>query len=412
MRLESPWSRDHVLVVLVGATVLSGTLLIPAVRPIVATLHDGSDGLAHAFMSVNMLGAAIGAPLMAALADRTGMRRGLAIGAALMDGLLLFACALPVPAAALLGIRALQGALNLGVLSVLMGALRSDPGPASDRALGMAGAATMLAVALGAPLGTLALRAGVLAPLLVAGMLPLAVAASLLGLALDDVRPSSAPGAVAHARLAPWRAAPALRGPVVWVAVERFAVGSLVVSFSLFARRVHDLDDVSIGSLFSWFLVPFVLITYPATRAAAVVGDTPLVSLGLAGYGLSFALLGLVPAWALPWAMLAAGVSSAAVYGPALRAAARAAPPGGRAGAMALLNAGGALGMLAGTAAAGIASAALAHVGWGADRAYPAIFGAVGAVQWLALALTWGRGSVPAPLPVVPGGGLGVPRAS
>ena len=53
---------------------LSSTLLIPAVRPFFATVHPEAEGGLFMFMTVNMLGAIIGAPLLTALADATGKR--------------------------------------------------------------------------------------------------------------------------------------------------------------------------------------------------------------------------------------------------------------------------------------------------------------------------------------------------
>ena len=159
---------------LVFGTMLSSTLLIPAVRSYVALRHGGQDSVMHAFMSVNMLGAIIGAPLLSAFADRTGRRRSLAVTLLYLDGLLLWACAAPLPSEVVLGLRGLQGAANVAGLSLLLSAVRGS-GPGHGKAMGMAGAAIIVAVACGSPIGTLVLSWSSLASLLVGGALQVVV---------------------------------------------------------------------------------------------------------------------------------------------------------------------------------------------------------------------------------------------
>lgn len=352
---------------------LSTTLLIPAARPLLEHLQGPSDGAVHAFMSVNMVGGALGAPLLAALADRTGARRAIAAGAALADAVLLLACSVPMPIALLLTLRAVQGAAAVGALSVLMGSL------SGGRAVGIAGAASMAGVALGAPLGTMLLRAHPVAPLWAGALLALAVAA---GLATHDLGATPRAPRAGLARLL--REHPRLRLPLAWVTVERFAVGCMVVSFSLYAHRALGLDDARIGSLYGWFLFPFVVATYPAAALGAA-RPHHLVPAGLAGYAVALALLGLAPPSALPLVMLIGGLAAAAVYGPTLRCTAALAPPSARSTAMGLLHAGGSLGMLAGTATAGILSAALGRAGWGPAQTYPLVFALAALAQLVVL---------------------------
>ncbi len=351
-----------VLALLVFASMVSSTLLIPAARPLMAALQPGHEGAIHAFMTVNMAGAIIGAPLVAWWSERTGHRRLAIIVLALIDGSLLYVCSLPLPLWALLGARTLQGAANVGGLSLLLG-LASSRG----RAMGIVGAALMMAVAFGAPLGTALLKVGPLAPLQLGALLPFAVAAGTFRL-----RGTSAAAAPRRSLLATVRAAPELKIPTLLVAVERFTVGAFVVTFALYCHRALGLSDTAVGALFSWFLLPFALCTWPMGRVADRVRRSHLVKLGGLLYGGVFLILGLAPPAALWVLMLVAGVASSAIYAPSLCYAATLAPRGARGTAMALLNAGGSLGMMVGTALGGILSAVLMR-SFHADMTYPII---------------------------------------
>ena len=246
--------------------------------------------------------------------------------------------------------------------------------------MGLAGASVMGAVALGAPTGTLLLSWSPAAPALFGAALQLLVAAHLVH------RPVKAPPK--RAGSSPFRLLkqiPAVRLPTLWVTAERFAVGCLVVSFALYAHRVLGLSDASVGALFSWFLLPFAVCTYPASRIAEHVPRAALASTGMALYGLAFLLLGVVPEQGLAAVMLLAGLSSAAIYAPSLCYAAALPPPEARSMSRALLNAGGSLGMTIGTALAGILSVSLRRAGWTDGHIFPAIFAIAGGAQLLVL---------------------------
>src|SRR5262249_41554005 len=63
------------LAFLIFIQMLPATLLTPAIRPLFASVHGGAEGAMQAFMSVNMIGAALAAPFVGWVADR-GVRRG------------------------------------------------------------------------------------------------------------------------------------------------------------------------------------------------------------------------------------------------------------------------------------------------------------------------------------------------
>jgi len=360
---------------LAGGTVLSSTLLIPAVRPFMGDHHGAPEAAFHAFMTVNLVGGAIGAPLVARWSERLRSPGRLLTTLCLLDGLLLLACMAPLPVGAILTLRTVQGAANLGGLSLIMGAAtRGTTG--TGRALGGVGAAVMVGVAAGSPLGTLALGLGPWGPVMVGGAIQLAVAAGTIFL------PRWEPKRRTTERLR------ASRLPALWVGVERFGVGALVVSFAIYAREVHGLSDIDVGIAFAWFMVPFVAAVYPATRVASGPWRLRASLLGLSTYGLALGSIGVVPPGWIPVSMACCGMASAFVYGASLRGCADGVDPTRRARAMAALNAAGGVGMLLGTAGAGIVSTFWRRAGGDAAVVFPAIFAGAGLLQWGAALLS------------------------
>lgn len=382
--------QSAVAALLVFCSMVGSTMVIPVVRPLFAALHHGAEGPTHAFMSVNMLGAAVGAPLLGLAADRWGHRRLLVLVLCLVDGLLLWMCSLPLPLGLVMVARTVQGAANVGNLSILMGALgrihRKERGNGS---VGLLGAATIAAVAAGAPLGTWLMGMGVAVPLQVGAALAVAVGVCAPWFLPAQVAPSSGPRNL-PALLRQHRG---LRLPAMWMGVERFTVGCFVVTFSLYAHHVLGLDDQRTGTLYSMMLLPFALLTWPMGLLAARAGPRGLLYAGAAVYGAAFLGLALTPPGVFPMLLVCAGVASAALYAGALYAGAQAAPEALRVSAMAVLNAGGTLGMLAGTAGAGVASALMQRAGLERAVVYPTILAAAGVGVWLMLLTLMRRGA-------------------
>jgi len=373
MRTRDNW----VIAALVLCNMLSGTLLIPAVRPFFDAYYGGNESAMHAFFSVNMLGAVIGAPLLTMIADRRGARRQMTAILALVDAALLIVCTLDLPLGALLTIRVLQGAASVATLSLLMGAAPKH------NSIGLPGAALVVAIALGAPLGTLVLQLGPAAALEAAAILGVSV-----GLASLVWLPADAPRAPRGSVRALLKHPLFLRLPTLWIGVERFTVGCFVVTFSLYAHHVLGLSDARVGMLFSCFLIPFALATWPMATLATRLDRGWLLGVGAVVYGIAFLLLGVTSAAALPLVLGLAGTASAAIYGPSLCLVASLAPKSLGATAMGLANAAGTLGMLAGTATAGILSAALAARGVERADIYSTLFWIAGGSELVLVALS------------------------
>jgi MFS family permease len=369
------------------ASVLSGTILMPAVRPLMAWVAPGNDSAVHAFMALNLLGGILGAPLCARLGRRFNHSARFIACLALGDALLLLLCGAGLPLGALLAVRTAQGALNVGALSLLMGQAPLGSGGRSGAQSGIFGTAIMVGVALGAPLGTALLPLGPRAPLFTAVLLEILVA-------LVVGRLSFALGNETAAPLPSDRLGERQRldlSPALWVGLERFAIGCFVVTFALHCRSCLGRSDVQAGQLMSAFLLPFVLTVYPAGRLGDRLAVERLAQLGLTGYGLGFLALPYVSAAGLVLLMPVLGVSSALVFAAALKRALHTAGAQGRVQAMACLNSAGNLGMFLGTAVSGIVSALARARGLGPQVAHQLVFGMAGVAQLIGvLALRFG----------------------
>lgn len=332
---------------LVFLSMLSSTLLIPAVRPFFAAVHPEAESGLFMFMTVNMLGAIIGAPLLTALADATGKRALVLIAATVVDGVLLFLCAMPLSLPLVLALRTIQGAANVAAVSLLMGLTTKKGVP-------VAGGATIAAIAAGAPLGVVLLKGGPALPLQVGAMLPLIVAVAVAALQ---------PVAVIDARQK-YRFADVV-GAVpagLFIFAERLAIGLFVVPFSLLSHDVRGFDDVLVGRLFSAFLVPFAVATALGARFRVPVA--PAIAVGAVGYAAALFFAARVDdVGSLMAILVVGGVAGAGVYAPALRSVLQLVPPARIAAAMGLVNAMGALGMMLGSGGGGALTRAATAAG-------------------------------------------------
>lgn len=376
------------LTIVIFLQMLPATMVVPAIRPLFALRH-GTPGAMHAFMAVNMVGAALLVPLVGSWLDRGRSRARLLRLLAGADALLLFALTTAVPAALLLGLRLLEGAAHVGAATVLV---TEASGPGGDRrhgrAMGAAGAGIVAAIVSGSAFGALLVRLDPRAPLWVASGLAavVAVVASRVPFR-DGPRPAHARRRFGEA-LALLRARPALRLPVTAAFVGRFTIGCVVVTFALFAHAQHALGDGAIGGLFTLMTLPFALATYPAARMTDRVPAVALLRVGMAGLALSLAGVAYAPTAALPALMAAAGVASGVVFGGLLARSAAVAGAGERGRAMALVNVAGCVGMLLGPTVGGILTAVLSRK-VGPVAAYRAVFlvAAMSALGWIVLHL-------------------------
>ena len=371
--------------VLALAMQLPVTLPVPVLRGLVQERFAVSELLASLFMSANMVGAVIAAPLAGALADRFG-RRPLCIAAALLaDALLFLSLTLELPYAAFLTLRFFEGCAHISAISLLLG-LAADARPAAERGwvMGVVGAGMMLGVGIGAPLGGWLGADDVLRPLYIGAVLLLACAPAVLWLRETAARQHRhRPGLAEIAGLL--RRRRLLLLPLLFAFADRFTVGFFTTTFSFFLSSVHGFAAPQIGVLFGFFMLPFAMLSLPCGWLSQRSSRALLLCGGSLLYGVLVASLGHWPGAWLVAPMLASGAAAALMFVPSLLMTSELTPGAARTTALGAFNAAGSLGFIIGPVVGGAVSQIVA-ADWGWLTGYRAAFWVAGASE-IALAL-------------------------
>lgn len=361
------------------------TLPVPVLRELVGERFAVSEFATSLFMSVNMIGALLMAPLAGALADRFGRRRALLVGALVVDACCFFGLAAPVPFWGFLSIRFAEGCAHITALSVLlMLASNALPTAQRGRAMGVVGGSMMLGVAFGAPLGGLLGQSSTLLPLLVGGALAATAAVFAAASVSDTGGHQHRPGMREIAGAL--RAHPRLGIPLAFAFADRFTVGFFTTTFSLYLRRIHALSPSEIGLSIAVFMIPFALLSYPFGRLAERISIALLMCGGSVVYGLGTAAVGFVGPPELYGLMFGIGVSAAVMFVPSMIMTTQFAPDEIRATALGAFNAAGSLGFIVGPLAGGAISEFVAgQSSWASG--YQAAFIAAGVSEMLCVAI-------------------------
>lgn len=395
----------HLLpLLLLYGLMLPVTGMVPVLPDFTAQRFPGLGQFAsHLFMSINMIGALVGAPVAGLLSDRLGRRRTLAVGALAVNGLTLLAIAWAYSRAdsyaLLLGLRLVEGFAHMSALSLLMalGADHAGKGGLGAR-MGAVGACISLGVATGAPLGGFI---GGIDPLWVplgGGLLSLALAvAGFLGLADSG---AARPRMAAAEIVATLRSRRQLAVPLAFSFADRLTVGFIVSTLSLYLGLEIGFDARRIGLAMAAFLVPFSVLTWPAGHLSRHWDPLLMMVAGSVLYGVFLAVLAFLPGDWIIAAMATGGVIAALMYAPSLVLAAHYGGADCRASALAAFNMAGSLGFAAGPV---LSSALLAVFGGFMARPHAPVFVVIGAIE-VVLAV--------AVFVLVRRGGLGAARAA
>ena len=363
------------------------TLLVAPLKELVGDRFGASPFWTHSFMSMNMIGAIMAAPLIGRWSDTRGRRARVAAWALVADAVLLAGMSFAPNLIILLALRCFEGVAHILAISTLMATAAGWAGEGKrGRTMGIIGAAMMFGTACGTRMGGAVWRhmgdwtfcfAGAVSLIAAIGVL-LTVAESS-----EDRRERSKSRSI----LSLLRQKRELIVPYLYTFVDRFCVGVVISTFVLFLAEVHDIAPKQRGSLLAMFLVPFALLVYPAGRLVDRVGRAWPIALGSMLFGLVFAAYGVVEPVRLGWLMLASGVVSAAMFAPSLALCADLAPQDQRGAAFTGFNAAGSLGMLMGPIVSGafftVTAARLPM-----ENAYAVTFIATGCAQFRCAALT------------------------
>jgi len=339
------------------------TAVVPVLYDLTGGRHEGLGVFAqHLFMTANMVGAILSAPLGAYLGDRTGRRRVWIVCALFIDGLGFLMMTTAIPYGGILLVRFIGGAAHMTALSLLMAeAADAVGGERRGAAMGWVGLCLTLGVAMGAPLGGLlggsnpenVLRVG-------AGILFGAAAVCLL--ILRESAGTSAPRMRLGDIVRTAENMPRLFVPCIFTFVDRLTVGFLISTVTLYFRIVLGADAGRIGLWMGAFMLPFALLTYPSGRMSRRWNPLAMMIAGSVLYGIWFAGLAFVSAALMPFMMGLGGVAAALMFGPSLVLAAEASSAKSRSAAMAAFNASGSLGFLLGPLCGGAILAAFSSM--------------------------------------------------
>ncbi|MBT38999.1 MAG: MFS transporter [Deltaproteobacteria bacterium] len=367
-------------------TLVPVTLPVSILRAFVADRFDVSELLASLFMSINMVGAVITAPLAGVLSDRIGHRRELLVAGLATDAVLLYALTLPFSFPTFMTLRFFEGCAHIFALSLLLSlASASQTAERRGRVMGMVGGGITLGVAVGAMLGGFLGDADPLRPIRFGAAIAGGGAVVAWWL-LPDVDRAGEDRPRIGTIVAVLRANPLLLAPLAFAFVDRFTVGFYTTTFSLYLSGVHGLSPMRIGILIFVFMLPFALFSYPFGRLSERGSPVRMVCLGSLAYGAGTVLVPWWPVDSIFVLMVAVGVASAVMFVPSMILTTQAAPEQIRGTALGAFNAFGSLGFIVGPATGGFVSQHIAETaGW--EAGYRAAFGVAGASEALCVVL-------------------------
>ena len=359
------------------------TLPVPVLRVLVHERFGVSEFETSLFMSINMLGAVLAAPLVGSWADRRGRRRVILLWALVLDALCFFLLMSPVSSPVFMGVRFLEGAAHIAALSMLLSiASTSVSADHRGRALGIVGAGLLLGVALGAPVGGWLGQTDPLRPLLAGGLLLLlTMMIAFFFLRDSDLREAPEEPTSGGLMLA-LRTQPRIIVPLLFAFADRFTVGFYTTTFSLFLSRVYGLGPQQIGLMIVSFMLPFAVLSYPFGMLSERTSRVGLLAIGSLLYGLGTASLVLWSPAELPFVMAAIGVAAAVMFVPTMVLTTEYASDELRSTALSAFNAAGSLGFIVGPVTGGLISQSFGSDGeWLAG--YRAAFGVAGGFEIL-----------------------------
>jgi MFS family permease len=251
------------LYVLLVFSALPDAMVPPMLEGLFVARYGVSEGAAHWFMAVNLLGAAVAVPMLGHL-RRICSPAALLAGAAAVDAVLLAVMALPIGFGASLAVRVAEGAADLLVFAVLFDLIVKSGNPATrGRRLGLATALLMLAIGAGLGLGGIV---GAQQPALVfvvgaAACAAVTLAAVATGSALNSVVRSCPAASVAvHTGIGHRELWPTMS----MAAADRAVAGLFIATIPLYFVAELHLSAAQAGGLLGLLMLVMAAGSWPA----------------------------------------------------------------------------------------------------------------------------------------------------
>lgn len=347
--VQTDRARHGVLLpcVLLFGAMFNLTLVVAGLKELVLDELGGTVRDATLFFSIETAAYILFAPIWGLLSDRIGRRKVLVVVGFALSAVIYAAYQLVETVPLLLSLRFVQGACSVMGWSIVMALIVDHPDrERSGRFMGLMGAALILGVGIGAPVGGYLTRwFGARAPLQAAAVLFALLA--LLALWLREPRQLQR-GVRMHRILRALADSPRLVLPMLFHFVDRLAVGLFVVVFPLYLDTLGAGDAAVRGRYLSLFLVPFALLQVFTGRMAERTGPYKPLIFGSLAYGLVLATVGYADLLLLWPVMMALGVFAAVMFPPAMLLTAQLATPESRGSAMGGFNLAGSLGFAVG----------------------------------------------------------------
>ena len=345
--LSAQWNTVLVPCVFLFVSMLNLTLIVAGLKDLIIDELGGREEDVSLFFSIEMAAYILFAPIWGLLSDRWGRRRGFIALGFFMSACLYASYSMIRSIPLLLTLRFVQGAFSVMGWSTLMAMVLDQPDEKRrGRYMGLMGAALILGVSIGAPLGGYVSRSyGAHAPLQLAAGLFFVLAAGTLALkAAGETRRQISLAEIGRALYR----RPLLALPSLFYLVDRYTVGFIVVLFPLYLETLGITDPATKGQYLGVFLLPFALLQYPCGRLLERVAPwKPLVA-GSLLYGVALCAVGYSGLFSLWWVMLLLGVLAAVMFPPAITLTAQLSDPRIRGSAMGGFNLAGSLGFAIG----------------------------------------------------------------
>lgn len=281
------WSSCSIgLLIMLSA--MPDAAVIPVLRELLIGREGVSVGVAHAFMTINLLGALVAVRFMPRIIKSIGAPR-LIVFAALADALFLGLISAPIGLPAMLALRCVEGAADLFVYAVLFHAM-GNAGPASSRGrrMGFAGTCLMLGVASGLGLGGFVGSRDPRAALWLGAAACLVVA--LIGTRMHATINATESSAEFEAQNASRQTKPKPLWPaLVMMFSDRALSGVLVVTVPLYLTSLPGIGARQAGAYLGSCMLAMALGSWPAGWLIDRVGVLGLRLTATIAFGASFA---------------------------------------------------------------------------------------------------------------------------